>query len=103
MSTQSGVLLKLVIDEGMFASVSDSLLVYEKTQIEFKSVSIRSYSNEHDLEEIKEKVAGYIAKVQVEICTTQEEYADILAYLKIHHPNMHCHYLVTPVLDSGVL
>jgi len=99
----SGVLIKLVIDEGVFAAVADSLLVYEKSQIEFKSVSIRSYSNEHELEEIKEKVAGYLAKVQIEINTTQNQYSDILDYLKEQHPNMQCHYLVTPVLDSGVL
>ncbi|WP_040726506.1 DUF3240 family protein [Thiomicrorhabdus sp. Kp2] len=99
----SGVLLKLILDEGVFASVSDSLLVYEKSQIEFKSVSIRSYSNEHELEEIEEQVAGYLAKVQVEIITTQEEYTHILAYLKTEHPRIDCHYLVTPVLESGVL
>ncbi|MDX1352813.1 MAG: DUF3240 family protein [Thiomicrorhabdus sp.] len=99
----SGVLLKLVLDEGVFAAVSDSLLIYEKTRIEFKSVSIRSYSNEHELAEIKEKVAGYLAKVQIEITTTQEEYAEILVYLKKHHPNISCHYLLTPILDLGVL
>ena len=99
----SAVLLKLVIDEGVFAAVSDSLLMYEKAQLEFKSVSTRSYSNDQKLTEIKEKVAGYLAKVQIEIRTTQEESTDILAYLKEHHSRVVCDYLVIPVLDFGVL
>ncbi|GAB6071268.1 hypothetical protein JCM30760_23650 [Thiomicrorhabdus hydrogeniphila] len=99
----SGVLIKLVIDEGVFATVADSLLIYKKQQIDFKTLSIRSYSNQHNFEETKEQVAGYLAKVQVEIITTQEEYADILAYLKEEHPRVDCNYLVTPVLESGVL
>lgn len=99
----SGVLIKLVIDEGVFAAVADSLLVYEKAQIEFKALSIRSYSNQHELEEVEEQVAGYLAKVQIEIITTEDEYKNILVYLKEAHPRLDCHYLITPVLESGVL
>jgi spore coat polysaccharide biosynthesis predicted glycosyltransferase SpsG len=99
----SGVLIKLLIDEGVFSVVADSLLVYEKAHIEFKTLSIRSYSNENELEEIEEQVAGYLAKVQVEIMTTQENYTNILAYLRDQHPRLQCHYFITPVLESGVL
>ncbi|WP_029406698.1 DUF3240 family protein [Thiomicrorhabdus sp. Milos-T2] len=99
----AGVLIKLIIDEGVFAAVADSLLVYEKAKIEFKTLSIRSFSNEHELEEIEEQVAGYLAKIQVEIITTEEEFQHILAYLKEEHPRVDCNYLVTPVLESGVL
>lgn len=99
----SDVLIKLVINEGVFATIADSLLTYDKRKIEFKSVSIRSYSNENNLSEIKEQVAGYLAKVQIQIRTTQEEYADILAYLKEQHPRVACDYLVMPVIDFGML
>jgi len=102
MSNISGVLIKLVINVGVFATIADSLLTYDKCKIEFKSMSIRSYSNEHELAEIKEQVAGYLAKVQIEVRTTQEEYADILAYLKEHHPKVACDYMVIPVIDFGV-
>lgn len=97
----SAVMLKLVVDEGVFSSVSDSLLVYPSAQIAFNTLAIRSYSNEHELEGIKEQVAGYLAKVQIEIRTTEDEYQSILEFLKMHHPRMECQYWVLPVLDSG--
>ena len=99
----TAVILKLVIDEGVFAAVSDSLLVFETTPIEFNTLSIRSYSNEHQLEGIKEQVAGYLGKVQIEIRTTQEAYKDILNFLKVNHPKLESDYWVVPVLDSGRL
>ena len=99
----TAVILKLVIDEGIFSAVSDSLLVFENTPIEFNTLSVRSYSNEHQLEGIKEQVAGYLGKVQVEIRTTQEAYKDILKFLKAHHPKLESEYWVVPLLDSGNL
>ena len=99
----TAVILKLVIDEGVFAAVSDSLLVFEKTPVEFNTLSIRSYSNEHQLEGIKEQDSGYLGKVQIEISTTQEAYKDILSFLKAHHQKLTSDYWVVPVLDSGKL
>ena len=99
----TAVILKLVIDEGIFSAVSDSLLVFENTQIEFNTLSVRSYSNEHQLEGIKEQVAGYLGKVQIEIRTTQEAYKDILNFLKVQHPKLESDYWVVPVFDSGKL
>jgi len=99
----TAVILKLVIDEGIFSAVSDSLLVFENTPIEFNTLSVRSYSNEHQLEGIKEQVAGYLGKVQIEIRTTQEAYKDILNFLKAHHPKLESDYWVVPVFDSGKL
>ena len=99
----TAVILKLVIDEGIFSAVSDSLLVFENTPIEFNTLSVRSYSNEHQLEGIKEQVAGNLGKVQIEIRTTQEAYKDILNFLKGHHPKLESDYWVVPMLDSGKL
>jgi len=99
----SAVILKLVLDESVFSAVSDSLLVFEPEKIEYNSISIRSYSNEHKLEGTKEQVAGYLAKVQIEIRTTEADYASILSYLKNNHPNIALQYWVVPILTSGVL
>ena len=99
----TAVILKIVLDETVFPALSDSLLVYEKTSIEFNTLSIRSFSNEHQLEGIKEQVAGYLGKVQIEIRTSQEAYKDILNYLKAHHPKLESDYWVVPLLDSGKL
>jgi len=99
----SAVILKLVLDESVFSAVSDSLLVFEPVKIEYSSVLIRSYSNEHKLEGAKEQVAGYLDKVQIEIRTAETDYSTILSYLKNNHPNVVLQYWVVPVLAAGVL
>jgi len=97
----SAVILNLLVDEGIFSSVSDSLLVFQGEQIEFTTLGVRSYSNQHALESISEQVSGYLGKVQIQIRTSEASYLSIVEFLKNQHPNMQCRYWVVPVLDSG--
>lgn len=99
----SEVILKLVVDEAVFPDLSDTLLLLEVVRSGFNSEAVCVYSHEHGFADIKEQVAGYHAKVEVGMLTTQTEYKIILQALQTAHPNIECSYYVLPVFESGRL
>jgi len=73
-------ILKLILDEGLYDEMTDSLLTFPHRELEFMGFSVQAHSQ--SLQDIREQVSGFKQKMVIEITTDEKEAGEIYLYVK---------------------
>ncbi len=66
-------ILRLIVDNGLYDSMTDCLLTFPERELEFMGFSIQAHTQM--LGEISEQVSGFKQKILIEISTKHRYYA----------------------------